>query len=252
MAQPSIDATKHLQRILEAVDELMAFHTRTVAPAPIPHQFVGTVVDNTVGLLIAPANALDGGARAIRFSDDSNWLSLMQAVHRSFFSSLHLAIEAGLVALCRERGVTARNRLREGMQSAVEQIENAAGTNETVHRGVKHLYAYLKTQRPGFDDYLEAVLDTTSLARKTKTQWRRFFRALSIVRNKASHSDVSLTEPERKALVDGGCEVMISPSGELVMNPRMYAQFVTFALQFLDLILAPTPPSTSKETASAC
>lgn len=84
MTQPLIDPAKHLQRILEAVDELTAFHSRTAAPAPMPHQFVGTVVDNTVGLLTAPANALDGGARAIRFSDHANWLSLMQAVHRSF------------------------------------------------------------------------------------------------------------------------------------------------------------------------
>ena len=86
----------------------------------------GTTVDNTVGLLAAPANALDGGTRALRFSDTRNWLSLMQAVHRSFFSSLQLAIEAGLVAICRERGLQVPSRLRHRMKSAIEKIEKAA------------------------------------------------------------------------------------------------------------------------------
>lgn len=252
MTQPPIDTAVHLQRILEAVDELMVFHPQTAAPAPIPHQFIGTVVDNAVGLLTAPANALDGGARAVRFSDIANWLSLMKAVHRSFFSSLHLAIESGLVALCREREVVVYNRFYKSAIEAVAQIEREAGSSKTVQRAVKTLHTYLKRQHTRFDDYLHAVLDPISLPRETKTQWRRFFRALSIVRNKASHSDVSLTGIERKALLDGGCGVMISSSGELVINPRVYAQFVTFALQFFDLVLDTAYLSEPKKTASVC
>jgi hypothetical protein len=247
VAQESIDTSRHLQRILEAIQELMRFHAKTATPAPLPHQYVGTVVDNTVGLLMTPANGLDGGKRTIRFSDASNWLSLMQAVHRSFFSSLQLAIEAGLLAICRERGLQVSSRLREDMQSEIRKIENAAGDNDAIHCGVKHLRSFLKRYRPSFDDYLESVLTTVSLPNITKARWRRFFRALSIVRNKASHSDTSLTETERKALVEGGCGVMISKSGDLVMNPRMYAQFVTFTLQFLDLICSTTASVTGSD-----
>lgn len=249
--QEPFDTSRHLQRIGEAVDELMRFHARTADPAPIPHQYIGTVVDNTVGLLTAPANALDGGSRSIRFSDTRNWLSLMQAVHRSFFSSLQLAIEAGLVAICRDRGLQAPSRLREGMESAVDKIEKASRDNDAVHRGIKHLRTFLKSYRPGFDDYLESVLATASLPRETKAQWRCFFRALSIVRNKASHSDPSLTETERNALTEGGCGVMISAAGELVMNPRMYAQFVTFSLQFFDLTCGGASPTSDKSAPSA-
>jgi hypothetical protein len=242
----SIDTSKHLQRITEAIDELMAFHARTADPAPIPHQYIGTTIDNTVGLLAAPANALDGGTRALRFSDIHNWLSLMQAVHRSFFSSLQLAIEAGLVAICRERGLQVPSRLRHRMKSAIEKIEKAAGDNDEVHEAIKDLCTFLKSYRPSFNDYLESVLAISLLPRTTKTQWRRFFRALSIIRNKASHSDSSLTENERKALIDGGCRRMISTTGELVMNPRMYAQFVTFSLQFFDLVCGAAAPGSDK------
>jgi hypothetical protein len=121
-----------------------------------------------------------------------------------------------------------------------------------VHRGVKHLRTFLKSYRPGFDDYLESVLATVTMPPETMAQWRRFFRAFSIVRNKASHSDPSLKDSERKALTDGGCGVMISASGDLAMNPRMYAQFVTLTLQFLDLICSAAPPAPKKEPAGTC
>lgn len=246
--QEPIDTSKHLQRILEAIDELIRLHVRTAAPAPMPHQYVGTVVDNTIGLLTAPANALENGVRRIQFSDARNWLSLMQAVHRSFFSSLQLAIEAGLEAICRQQGLKVSSRLRENMDSAIGKIESVAGDNEEVHRGIRHLRTFLKTYRPGFDDYLESVLTTVSLPRRTKARWRRFFRALSIVRNKASHFDTSLSDPERKVLIEGGCRTMVSKSGDLVMNPRMYVQFVTFSLQFLDLICSTSAPDTGSDS----
>jgi len=121
----------------------MSFHARTAAPAPIPHQYVGTVADTTIGLLTAPANALDNGVRRIQFSNDRNWLSLMQAVHRSFFSSLQLAIESGLEAICREQGLKVSSRLRESIESAIGKIESVADDNEVVHRGIRDLRTFM-------------------------------------------------------------------------------------------------------------
>jgi len=245
--QEPIDISKHLQAILKAIDELMGFHARTAAPAPIPHQYVGTHIDNTVALLTVSANALDGGNRTVSFSDNSNWLSLMQAVHRSFFSSLQIAVEKGLADVCCDRGLQVHNRLHEGMESAVAQIDEAAGDNETMRRHIKHLRPFIKPDRPNFNDYLESVLANLSVPpetkKQTKKQWRRFFLVLSIVRNKASHSDVSLTDHEREALRQGEFGDMISTSERLVINPEKYAQFATLALQFLDLICRATPPA---------
>lgn len=216
--------------------ELHALADRTRSPAPIPHQYIGTVVDNTIGLLTTPGNALDGGRRIVTFSETSNWISLMQAVHRSFFSSVHLATEAGLVSLCVERGVPLRSRLRDAAAAPIAKIEQVAGHRPDIQRAVKDLRAVLRTTRPGFDDFLEGALSTVPLPRKVKATWRRFFRALSIVRNKTAHSDPRLTEAERIRLRDGGFTVMISPSGDLGLNPRMYLQVVTFTLNFFDLL----------------
>ena len=42
---------------------------------------------------------------------------------------------------------------------------------------------------------------------------------------------------------------MISAAGELVVNPRMYAQFVTFSLQFFDLVCGAAAPGSRQDWA---
>ena len=231
-----IDRKTHVETIDAATRELLRLETRTKSPAPLAHQFIGTIVDNTIGLLTAPANSLDGGHRSVTFSDSQNWLSLMQAVHRYFFSSLHTGAEIALITLCRERKVLVHSRLEEATNRPIKKIEEAAGDLPLVRRAVKDLRALMRTYRPGFDDYLEGALSTVNLPDKTKKTWRRFFRALSIIRNKTSHAEPTLTDAERARLREGGFAVMISPSGELVMNARMYEQAARFVLDFFDLL----------------
>src|SRR2546427_12833516 len=101
----AIDLHKHLHRISEAIEELAPLSKAYAAPAPESIQFLGTVVDDTVGLLTAPANAIDGGSRHVTFEKKLNWRSLMQAVHRSFFSDVRTAAEAGLTQICRKYGI---------------------------------------------------------------------------------------------------------------------------------------------------
>ncbi len=241
-----MDPSKHLQRITEAISELLAFHTRTASPAPIPHQFVGTIIDNTVGLLTAPANSLDGGSRSMRFEEAANWVSLMQSVHRSFFSSVLAAVELGITHLCQVHNIAVTSTQGEkffGKVTAVQKASSAAGLDfPELAALAKHFSSY----RPVFADYLEATLARAALEKTSKKHWRGFFRALSIVRNKTSHSDVSLTDTERNDLRNGGFEVMVDEHGELVLNPRMYAQVVHFTLQFFDELHLALPSKGSR------
>jgi len=74
-----IDAQAHLVAIDAAIASLIALSGRMTAPAPVSHQFIGTIVDNTIVLLTAPGNSLDIGSRSFMFSHTRNWISLMQA-----------------------------------------------------------------------------------------------------------------------------------------------------------------------------
>ena len=234
----SVNLHAHIAHIDGAMHELHALQARTQAPANLAHQYVGTIVDNTVGLLTAPANALDRGGRFVQFTEVPNWVSLMQAVHRSFFSSVHSATELALAEVCRERGANVSSRLKQATEGPLGHIEEIAGDDPTVRRALKDLRALMRANRPGFDDFLESALTTSSLPEQLRKHWRKFFKALSVIRNKASHAHPELTDSERARLRDGGLGHMIDGSGGLVMNTRMYLPVATAVLDFFDLLYA--------------
>ncbi len=76
-----------------------------------------------------------------------------------------------------------------------------------------------------FRDYLDAVLRESNLERAVAAHWRKYFEALSIVRNKVSHFDVTLSDYEVSALREGGFSAAVT-DGELRVNPRMYKRVI--------------------------
>ena len=63
---------------------------------------------------------------------------------------------------------------------------------------------------------------------------RKFFDALTIVRNKSAHSDPSLTANEVQRLKDGGYGVLASADNQLQINPRNYYQVAFHTMDFFD------------------
>ena len=227
---------RHLARIDESIRELSDLEVRTSSPAHVSHQYIGTVVDNTIALLTAPANSLDGGHRLVTISDPKNWVSIMQAVHRSFFSSVHLATERALAELCEGRLVTVQSGLALKLDKEISSLLEMIDDDATIQQ-VRRLKKSLPRFRSSFDDYLNAVLEWSDLSRERKRSWRKYFGALSIVRNRISHSDPTLSTKEAQSLRDGGCGVMVSNDGSLVVNPRMYKQVASHILDFLDQLV---------------
>lgn len=226
----------HLRSIEEAIHELALLHDRTKDPNPIAHQYIGTIVDNTIGLLTAPANSLDNGNRIFTFSDDKNWVSLMQAVHRSFFSSLHTAVEISFERILKDRQIKAENKQQKKHK---EKLKTFKPIDEKLEGFITKIIEGIPLN---FMDKLNAVLELTSLSKKNKKTWRKFFIGMTIVRNKSSHSTTTLTQKEQEDLKQGGLQVVVSKNGDLQVNPRMYKQFAEFTLDFFDLAYS------SKET----
>jgi len=92
-----------------------------------------------------------------------------------------------------------------------------------------------------FHDYLDAVLPTSRLNERTAATWRRYFRALSIIRNKVSHSDSTLSDREVTALDEGGFAAAVTDGG-LRVNPRMYRQILDHIRAFFLLVLSSIGP----------
>jgi hypothetical protein len=220
------DEQIHLQTLDEAIRELTPFSEITAAPAPSQYQYVGTVIENTLVLLTAVANSLDQGGRNIEFSDFMNWISAMQAVHRSFYSSIIIAVEISLTEFCRDENI----EVTSGRLAQAESI--IADLGDSLDRKSKKRILSLAGGNPAFSDYVRAVVNDRIEQADRREIWIKFFDALSIVRNKASHSDPSLSEREHQRLVAGGCGVLVSDDRNLQLNSRNYKQVVDIVLQF--------------------
>jgi hypothetical protein len=227
----------HIKAIDQAISELITLSARTATPAPIQHQYIGTVVDNTACLLTAPGNSLDNGNRVASFSEIPNWLSAMQAMHRSFYSSIHLATEKALEEYCDSKGIEVSSSIKRTANKEFEKIISSI-TDQVAKEKTEKLFTKLtRGLRPLFNDYLNAALKSSSLPKSDKATWRKFFNALTIVRNKSSHSDPSLTNTEIKKLQEGGFATLVSDAGSLQINPRNYFQISSFILDFFDILI---------------
>ncbi len=230
-----LNSAAHLIRIQETTTQLVLLSAKTAHPAPITHQLIGTVLDNTVGLLTAPANSLDNGKRTIIYTEDHQWISLMQSVHRSFFSSIHLATESALRHICETNNLNVLSQQYQAMSQAIDLIQAAVENKDSLKKAFK-VIKDASPKHPNFRDYLEAALSLKEYNTQFKKTWRKFFDALSIIRNKASHSDTFINENERKRLIEANFGTVISTEGILQFNTRIYEEVTLYTLQFLDLL----------------
>ncbi|HAU2062766.1 TPA: hypothetical protein JBK43_14670, partial [Legionella pneumophila] len=123
-ATNEINRNSHLQHILTTLEELIIISKKTAAPSDNCFQYIGTIVDNTIGLLTAPANSLDGGNRRISFNDDNNWVSLMQAVHRSFLSSIQTSVERALAESCKIIEIKSKKKINSLLKELDGKLTN--------------------------------------------------------------------------------------------------------------------------------
>lgn len=224
--------SSHLRELDTAISELLALAPRAGHPAPIPQQYVGTTINNAAMLLTVPASALDGRARIPTPSEDSVWHSIMKAVHRTFLASLQAAVEGGLVHICDQLHLAVTSGARARATGLAERIRQKVDPSPI--EGELRELARTGSNQPAFDDYLEPVLENCFASDDRRREWRRFFRAFSIVRNKASHFNPALNGHERQALAAGGMGAMVDVNGNLQINPRVYAQLSKLSLDFFD------------------
>ena len=216
----------HIRAINQTLRELQPLSVTTAAPASMQFQYIGTIVDNTMALLTGVANSLDNGQRVARFSEFANWLSAMKAVHRSFYSSLIIAIEQGLSDFCAEKGIKPEpHRLTKA-----ERIIEKGNLSSKLAKEVRQLAG----GKPNFGDYLREVLRAKEVPKNRRVVWTNFFEALNVVRNKVSHSDIVLAPGDTQKLKNGGLGVLVGADNMLQVNTRNYRQIISLVLKFYE------------------
>jgi hypothetical protein len=183
-------------------------------------------------LLTSAANSIDGGTRNISFSEERNWHSAMKAIHRSFYSSVVSFAEKGCADLCATKDIKVVARRQSNVDKILQLIEQNSSMPTDIKKKVEAKVRNLVGLTPAFSDYIEATIKASKLQSRRAAMWRKYFKALSIVRNKASHSNHVLSQDEAGALRNNGFAALVSSTNELQLNTTNYKQICDHVLLF--------------------
>ena len=202
----------HFPVLMDAVHQLRRFSERAIEPAPYYHSFLRTLSNSVLPLLgVTMVLTAGGNFRAeckvtraafdFEIPDDEIWGHVMDLVHRSFYSTLGIAVEAMCKGYCDARG--------------------------------KAVSASRPPRPSEFMDYVNAALHASALREDRKTHWRSYFEAIRTLRNKSSHYDTTLTAHETGVLRRAGLDHHIGATGHMQTNPANYAPLAHATLDFI-------------------
>ena len=201
----------HFPVIQEAVHQLYKFSERAAEPAPPYHSFLRTLSNSVLPMLgITMVLAAGGNFRAeckvskaafdFEIPDDELFEHAVNLVHRSFYSTLGIVLEAMCKGYCEARG--------------------------------KPVPASRPPRPPEFMDHINSALNASALDDNRKAHWRKYFAAIRILRNKSSHYDTSLTGQEKETLRTAELDYHIGTGDHMQTNPAFYAPLAHTALDF--------------------
>jgi hypothetical protein len=236
-----VDRQKYFESAQQAWAQLGELEDRTVVPAPIPHRYVGSAARAVRAMLLGPCHIAQQFAEAERSADpeliaanDTHLAQVMLVIDRAFFQMIHTAVQMGLETVCETEGWSVQNsqaRQLNGIIARLREKDQKGRFGDELKQLTR-----MRPKFPRFDDYLETVLKRKEMPEQFTGMARRYFIALSILRNKCSHTDVRLTDAERKRLRDGGFGAVISDDGELIAGPKLFPQVVDHVLHFFDAV----------------
>jgi hypothetical protein len=155
-------------------------------------------------------------------------------MNRAFFSDLHIGVEEGLKEVISNQGFIVIVSKHELAKSILQNIEKKL-EDTTLISGELNKILRLGGKFATFNDYLNTVLNNIkSLDKNYQSNARAYFDALSIIRNKISHSDTALSESEKKKLKRGKFNNAISTDGSLQMTFEGYKFLLTDIVRFFD------------------
>lgn len=205
-------ANTHFPILRETIHELAKFAERAQEPGPHYHSFLRTLTNSIQPMLgIAMVLSAGGDFRAeckitkasfdFAIPDDEIWGHFMDLVHRSFYSTFGIVLEAMCKGYCESRGRT--------------------------------VIASRPPRPPEFGDYLNSALRESKLTDARKSYWRTYFEGVRVLRNKSSHYDASFTSQEKETLQRASLGQHVGANGTMRTQPFNYIELANKALDFI-------------------
>ena len=202
------------------------------------HTFLFPTIGNALVSMTDLLIYLEGKNPYYPSFDEPLFNNRQAAMHRSFFGDLHAGVEEGLRKIIDDNKFEVSVSREDLAVGIVKSIRDKLGDTKLISEELGKI-TKLGGTRPTFNDYLNTVLDNIpGLGKKYHKAARIYFDGLSIIRNKVSHSDMSLTDDEKKRLIDAKLGNTISKDGDLQMFPEGYKPLIKDAIRFFDNLYA--------------
>ncbi len=227
----------HIKKLKESIVNLQGIEKILVKKNP-NHSFLYSVIGNAGSGMIELLLYLEGKNPYYNQFDDKFYNNRQATMHRVFFGDLHVAVEEGLRKIITEQKLT----IITSKVLMANNIVNKISSKLSDMTAIKHELTEIKklaSNHPTFNDYLNTVLNHIKrLSNKYKKASRVYFDGLSIIRNKVSHSDMSLTDIEKQKLKNAKLGNAISKDGLLQMTFEGYKFLVGDVIRFFDTLYA--------------
>lgn len=202
------------------------------------YEFLDPTLNNSIGLMVDLLIYLEDKNPYFKGFSENLANHKQTAMHRVFFTDLHIATEEGLREIINNNQmivIVNRNKLAEKIISDIKtKLKNTKLISKELERILK-----LAGNFPVFNDYLNSVLDEIeSLDKKFKLSSRVYFDALSIIRNKVSHAEMKLSEEEKDKLRKAKFDKAIASDGNLQMTFEGYSLLLKDVIRFFDHLYA--------------
>ena len=224
---------QYIKEIDESISELNTLPGKVNEPIKDEIKFMGTILASTICFLSSAANSLDQGCRVKKFDAIEDWSQVISAINRSFYSSIIISTELGLEHFVRKKGGEIKSTFEKQFEDKYKDLSKFM-KGEIKDKCDKLFEKLIKNKKPIFTDYLNSALKLSTFDDKGKKSIKRFFRALTIVRNKSSHSNPSLSESEKDNLIEGGFCHFISNEGTLRATPKDYYTISMYIIRFFE------------------
>ncbi|MBI2465156.1 hypothetical protein HYV64_03375 [Candidatus Shapirobacteria bacterium] len=179
---------------------------------------------------------LDGKHSYLIPANEDVFQDLQVVMHKVFLNEIQISVECELREIIKKKHfpvINTKNKAEIVVGEISQKLPDAVIFKKEINKILK-----LGANHITFNDYLDTVLNNTpGLKSKFKTDSRNFFKdGLSILRNKADHSDQHFTEDEKQRLISAGFRKAIRATGLPQMSFESYRLIITQCVMFFDTI----------------
>lgn len=224
-----------INKLRSEIQQLRSIQTILSAKNP-SHGFLDPTINNAIASMVELRVYLEGKNPYYKRVSEEFFKYRQVAMHRSFFSDLHIGVEEGLKEIIETKKFKIVLNRRERILGIVNRITQKVPNVSVISKELKEIME-LGGDYPTFNDFLNGVLNNIgALSESYKKECRIYFDGISIIRNKVSHSEFKLSEQEKVKLKRAKLGKVIASDGNLQMTFEGYKLLINDAVRFFDTI----------------